>query len=165
MEEMLETVVCAPRRTEESGSDGLSDSDGYSVDEEQTDFGTSAQNRKDGGGDVRTCLQVVDLQTLEMDSASSPYSYAFRIDAFARKVSAVDGEFQNLGEGKYLRVDTATATSDAEASLDPQLAENLMDFYFRELWPMFPVVDKDAVYSQLRTRNPPPPTSLLTAIY
>jgi len=165
MEEMLETVVCAPRRMEESVSDGLSDSDGYSVEDEQADFGASMQTRKDGDGDVSTCLQVVDLQTLEMDSASSPYSYAFCIDAFARKVSAVDGEFQNLGQGKYLRMDIATSTSDAEATLDPQLAENLVDFYFRELWPMFPVVDKDAVYSQLRTRSPPPPNSLLTAIY
>ena len=165
MEEMLETVVCAPRRTEESASEGMSDSDGYSMDGEQTDYGTTIRNRRDGDGDLRGCLQVVDLQTLEMDSASSPYSYAFRIDAFARKVSSVDGEFQNLGQGKYLRLDIATTTADAEPTIDPQLAENLVDFYFQEMWPMFPIVDKDAVYSQLRNRNPPPPNGLLTAIY
>lgn len=165
MEEMLETVVCAPRRTEELASDGMSDSDGYSVEDEQTDYGTTTRNRREGAVDFRACLQVVDLQTLEMDSASSPYSYAFRIDAFARKVSAQDGEFQNLGQGKFLRIDIPSTTAEGEATIDPQLADNLVDYYFQELWPMFPIVDRDAVYSQLRDRSPPPPNSLLTAIY
>ena len=165
MEEMLETVVCAPRRTEDSGSDRYSDSDGYSVDDEQTDDGTTIRKGRDGDVDLRTCLQVVDLQTLEMDCASSPYSYAFRIDAFTRKVSAVDGEFQNLGQGKYLRVDVPTTTADAIPNISPQLAENLVEYYFQELWPIFPIVDKDALYSQLRNRSPPVPNSLLSAIY
>jgi hypothetical protein len=165
MEEMLETVVCAPRRTEPSGSEGISDSEEYSLDEDQGEYRRSPRGRRTADEDLKTSLQIMDLQTLEMDSASSPYSYAFRIDAFNRKVSAVDGEFQNLGQGKYLRQGPVQITATDASPLDPYLADHLVEVYFRDLWPLFPIVDKDAVYNQLQDTNPQLPNGLLTAIY
>jgi hypothetical protein len=164
MEEMLETVVCAPRRTgDESSPDRSSISEDYSGDE--VEYSESPRPKRGAEEDYRTSLQIVDLQTIETDSASSPYSYAFRIDAFTRKATSAEGEFQTLGHGKYLRPETDTTPQIEEATIDPNLAEYLADLYFRELWSLFPVIDRDAVCSQLRERNPPPPNSLMTAIY
>ena len=83
MEEMLETVVCAPKRADESASEQMSDSEDYSGDEAQGQYRSNSDAQR-LGDDFGMSLQVVDLQTVEMDCASSPYSYAFRIDAFAR---------------------------------------------------------------------------------
>src|SRR5947207_914513 len=164
MEEMLETVVCAPKRADESASEQMSDSEDYSGDEAQGKYRSNSDAQR-LGDDFGMSLQVVDLQTVEMDCASSPYSYAFRIDAFARKVSAADGEFQSLGSGKFVRQDVGAAVHLEETPIDPHLADYLVDYYFRELWPLFPIIDRDAVYNQLRDAKPPPPTSILTAIY
>ena len=164
MEEMLETVVCAPRRADESASEHMSDSEDYSGDESQGHFRSNSDARR-LGDDFKMSLQVIDLQTVEMDCASSPYSYAFRIDAFARKVSAADGEFQSMGPGKFIRQDTGIPVHLEETPIDPHLADYLVDYYFRELWPSFPIIDQDALYNQLRDPKPPPPTSILTAIY
>lgn len=113
----------------------------------------------------KSALQYRDLQPLEMDSVSSPYSYAFRIDAFAGKVSTADGEFQSLGSGRFMRRDDGVAVILEQPQLDPQLANYLVDYYFRELWPLFPIIDRKALYSQIRDGNPMPPASLMTAIY
>ena len=164
MEEMLETVVCTPRRADESASEHMSDSEDSSGDESPGQF-RSNSNARHLGDDFKMSLQVVDLQTVEMDFASSPYSYAFRIDAFARKVSAADGEFQSIGPGKFIRQDTCSDVHLEETPIDPHLADYLVDYYFRELWPTFPIIDQDALYNQLRDEKSPPPTSILTAIY
>lgn len=165
MEEMLETVVCAPRRAEESASEPMSDSEDESADEIQEDYQANTNSRLPSDDTFKTSLQVLDLQTLEMDCASSPYSYAFRIDAFTRKVSATGGDFQSLGQGKFLRQDTAMTVNLEAPSIDSHLANYLVDYYFRELWPLFPIIDKDAIYGQLRDRRPSPPAGLMAAIY
>lgn len=164
MEEMLETVVCAPRRGDESSSNRSSMSEEYSQDE-GIEYSESPRQKRAGDEDYRSCLQLVDLQIIEADSASSPYSYAFRIDGFTRKVTAVGGEFQTLGHGKYLRREAESSPPVEEIDIDSNLAEYLVELYFRDVWPLFPIVDRDAVCSQLRERNPPPPNSLMTAIY
>ena len=164
MEEMLETVVCAPRRADESASEHMSDSEDSSGDESQGHFRSNSDVGR-LGDDFKMSLQVVDLQTVVMDCASSPYSYAFRIDAFARKVSAADGEFQSMGPGKFVRQDMGTPVHLEETPIDPHLADYLVDYYFRELWPLFPIIDQDALYNQLQDSKSPPPTSILTAIY
>src|SRR5579862_8126610 len=121
MEEMLETVVRPQQRGERSPSDSLSDSEGYS-EEDESEYRTTSRSRQNGEVDYKTCLQVVDLQKIETDNASSPYSFAFRIDAFSRKLSATDGEFQNLGHGRYMRQDTPRTISLDEPVVDSQLA-------------------------------------------
>ena len=164
MEEMLETVVRPQQRGERSPSDSLSDSEGYS-EEDESEYRTTSRSRQNGEVDYKTCLQVVDLQKIETDNASSPYSFAFRIDAFSRKLSATDGEFQNLGHGRYMRQDTPRTISLDEPVVDSQLADYLVTYYFQELWPEFPIVDKGAVYHQLRERQLPSSNILLTSIY
>jgi hypothetical protein len=164
MEEMLETVVCAPHRADESASEHMSDSEDYYGDESQGQARSNTDARRHGG-DFKMSLQVIDLQTVEMDCASSPYSYAFRIDAFARKVSGADGEFQSIGPGKFVRQDEGALVHLEETPIDPHIADYLVDYYFRELWPSFPIIDQDALYNQLRDTKSPPPISILTAIY
>lgn len=166
MEEMLVLAVgVSSRLADESASEHLSDlEEDYSGDELQEPYSaTNALRPLDD--DFKASLQVVDLQPIEVDCASSPYSYAFRIDAFTRKVSGADGEFESLGPGKFLRQDTGIPVDLEETTIDPHLADYLIDFYFRELWPMFPIIDRDALYNQLRDPTPPPPISILTAIY
>jgi len=163
MEELLRNSELLQQRSplpeQESYSDNMSESDEYSGDD--PDYGSGRQAEDD----YSSSLQVMDLQTLETDNASSPYSYAFRIDAFTRKVSSLEGEFQNLGQGKYLRQDAGTSVPIEEVAIDPHLGDYLIDYYFRELWPLFPIIDQDAFYAQLRDSRPPIPNSLLCAIY
>ena len=164
---MLAHVVSEPRREDESSED-YSDSEDYSGDEHpQIEYrgSTSSEKRRPSDDNWKRSLQIVDLQTVETDSASSPYSYAFHIDAFSRKVSAIDGEFQNLGQGKFVRQEGGAQVQLEQIQIEPQLAGHLLDYYFREMWPLFPIIDRDAIYSQLRDRRPLPPISLLTAIY
>jgi len=166
MEEMLESVVGVPSRlADDSASEHLSElEEDYSADESQEPYPASGGPRH-VDDDFKASLQVADLQPIEMDCASSPYSYAFRIDAFTRKVCAADGEFEHLGSGKFLRHDTGVPVHLEETAIDPHIADYLIDFYFRELWPLFPIIDRDALYNQLRDPTPPPPVSVLTAIY
>ena len=164
---MLAHVVGEPKREDES-SEEYSDPDDYSGDEQpQPEYrgSTSSEKPRPSDDNWKRSLQVVDLQTVETDSASSPYSYAFHIDAFSRKVSAIDGEFQNLGQGKFVRQDTGVQVQLEQVQIETQLAGHLLDYYFREMWPLFPIIDRDAIYSQLRDRRPLPPINLLTAIY
>jgi len=163
MEEMLETVVCAPRRSERSPSDPETDSASYSDDEEE-EYRSVSRGRRDGETDYKSYLQVVDLQTIETDNAASPYSFAFRIDAFSRKVSATDGEFENLGHGKYLRQDIPRAVTLDLPPLDARLSDYLITFYFQELWPIYPIIDRDAVYHQIRERELQSSNVLLVAM-
>lgn len=166
MEEMLETVVCGQKRGEESASEEMSDSDEYSADEGDEKYETDRQIGHPPEDDYKMSLQVDDLQTVEMDCASSPYSYAFRIDAFTRKMATQEDGFHNLGHGRYLRHETPMEVHIDNTPIDVHITEYLTEFYFRELWPLFPIIDRDAFYSQLQPeRGPPPPNSILTAVY
>src|SRR5271170_4712774 len=165
---MLSHVVGPPNKAEDESSEEYSDFEDYSDDEQpETEYraSTSTEKRRPSDDGWKRSLQVIDLQTVETDSASSPYSYAFHIDAFSRKVSAMDGKFQNLGHGKFVRGDKGAQLQLEQIQIETQLAGHLLDYYFREMWPLFPIIDRDALYSQLRDRRPLPPISLLTAIY
>ena len=165
---MLSHVVGPPNKIEDESSEEYSEFEDYSDDEQpETEYrgSTSMDKRRPSDDNWKRSLQVMDLQTVETDSASSPYSYAFHIDAFSRKASAMDGNFQNVGHGKYIRADKGAPVQLEQIQIETQLAGNLLDYYFREMWPLFPIIDRDAVYSQLRDRRPLPPISLLTAIY
>ena len=161
---MLETVVCPPRRSDGSASESESQSEDYS-DDDETDFRGVSRTRRNGEPDHKTHLQIVDLQTVETDNVSSPYSFAFRIDAFSRKVSATDGEFKLLGNGKYLREDEISNVPLEDPLLDSGLTDYLVTLYFQELWPTFPILEKDAVYQLLREKSVQPPNALFTAMF
>jgi hypothetical protein len=163
MEEMLETVVYPPRRVADSDSNSEIESDAYS-DEDEDEYRSLSRSQRDGESEYNASLQVVDLQTIETDNASSPYSFAFRIDAFSRKVSATDGEFQNLGHGRYLRQDIPRDIPLNQSGIDARLAETLLTLYFEELWLLFPIVDKEAFWHQFRGNESQPGIVLQTAI-
>jgi len=171
VEELLNTRVGPLLDDDDDGGSVLSDE--ASESEEESDEEMDAQDtgripnfiQWRPGISFKDSLQYRDLQPIEMDSVSSPYSYAFRIDAFAGKVSTAKGEFQNLGSGKFMRKDDGEQMNVDTAHLDPQLANYLIDYYFRELWPLFPIIDREALYFQIRDGNPMPPASLMTAIY
>ena len=167
LEGLLSQVIPTFKRGDESSEEYSESVDSSGDEQPQPDYrgSTSTDRRPPVDDNWQQSLQVVDLQTIETDSASSPFSYAFHIDAFSRKVSAVDGEFRNLGHGKFLRQANEMFPQLEQIQIETQLAGRLLDYYFREMWPLFPIIDRDAIYSQLRDRTPLPPISLLTAIY
>jgi hypothetical protein len=171
VEELLNTRV-GPLPDDDEDEEGSMMSEEGTEEEEESDEEIDEQygvvphlNRWPADMSFKSTLQYRDLQPIEMDSVSSPYSYAFRIDAFAGKVSTMNGEFQSLGSGKFMRTDHGAHVSLEEPHLDPHLGNYLVDYYFRELWPLFPIIDREALYSQIRDGNPMPPASLMTAIY
>jgi len=171
VEELLNTRV-GPL-LDDDGDEGSVMSDEASEAEEESDEDVDEQyagsipnfTRWGAGLSFKDTLQYRDLQPIEMDSVSSPYSYAFRIDAFAGKVSTAKGGFQSLGSGKFMRRDDSVQVRLEKPHIDPQLANYLIEYYFRELWPLFPIIDRDALYSQIRDGSPMPSPSLMTAIY
>jgi Fungal specific transcription factor domain len=162
---MLRTNLKYTGVPHDSASEDWSDDGGEASPWEDDEAQVPLSQRNSDRGDVESCLQIVDLQTLETDNASSPYSYAFRIDAFARKISASDGEFRCLGDGKYLRGPDYKEVQLEEIFVHGDVGSNLFEYYFQEIWPCYPILDKDALYHQMVNGLLAPTSTLRTAIY